>query len=130
MHSPTEDLTTLSQKHPELVADPATAYMAAKRSNQLRVMAASVSWGHRNARVNSISPGIISTPMGLAELASPVGTLMQKMIETSGTGRIGTPDDIAAAVEFLTSAGASFITGVDLLIDGGVVAVATGATPI
>jgi NAD(P)-dependent dehydrogenase (short-subunit alcohol dehydrogenase family) len=127
-NTPTEDLPTLSQKHPQLMADPATAYMAAKRSNQLRVMAASVAWGHRNARINSVSPGIISTPMGLAELSSPIGTLMQQMIETSGTGRIGTPDDIAAAVEFLTNTGASFVTGIDLLVDGGVVAVASGAT--
>ena len=70
----------------------------------------------------SISPGVISTPMGAAELAGPFGDGMRAMIEMSGTGRIGTPDDIAGAVEFLVSAAASFITGTDLLVDGGVVA--------
>jgi len=47
---------------------------------------------------------------------------MRGMIAASGTGRIGTPDDIAGAVEFLISPQASFITGTDLLVDGGVVA--------
>jgi NAD(P)-dependent dehydrogenase (short-subunit alcohol dehydrogenase family) len=60
--------------------------------------------------------------MGRAELAGPFGDVMRAMIERSGTGRIGTPDDVAAAVEFLVSPAASFITGTDLLVDGGVVA--------
>lgn len=69
-----------------------------------------------------ICPGIIATPMGQAELAGPSGEMMRKMIQASGTQRLGTPEDIAAAVEFLVSPAASFITGTDILVDGGVVA--------
>src|SRR5262249_41677785 len=102
--------------------DVASAYGIAKRANQVRVEAASVVWGRRGGRVVSLSPGIIATPMGNAELAGPFGDVMRAMIDQSGTGRIGTPDDIATVVEFLVSPGASFITGTDLLVDGGVVA--------
>jgi NAD(P)-dependent dehydrogenase (short-subunit alcohol dehydrogenase family) len=102
--------------------DPGSAYGIAKRANHVRVAAASVAWGRRGGRVVSISPGIVATPMGEAELAGPFGDVMRSMIDGSGTRRIGTPDDIAAAVEFLVSPAASFITGTDLLVDGGVVA--------
>jgi NAD(P)-dependent dehydrogenase (short-subunit alcohol dehydrogenase family) len=98
------------------------AYGLAKRANQVRVQAASVAWGRRGGRVVSVSPGVIHTPMGRAELEGPFGEVMRDMIEKSGTRRVGTPEDIAAAVEFLTSPAASFITGTDLLVDGGVVA--------
>jgi len=101
---------------------PGFAYSAAKRANQVRVQAASLRWGARGARVNSISPGVISTPMGQQELSSESGAQMRAMIEGSGTGRVGTPGDIANAAAFLLSADASFVTGVDLLVDGGVVA--------
>jgi NAD(P)-dependent dehydrogenase (short-subunit alcohol dehydrogenase family) len=77
--------------------------------------------------VVSISLGVISTPMGQAELAGPFGDSMRSMIEMSATRRVGTPDDIAAAAEFLASPAASFITGTDLLVDGGVIA-ALGTT--
>ena len=98
------------------------AYSIAKRANQVRVQAASLRWGARGARVNSISPGVISTPMGQQELAGGSGGQMRAMIDGSGTGRVGTPGDIANAAAFLLSHEASFITGVDLLVDGGVVA--------
>ncbi|ACC38712.1 short-chain type dehydrogenase/reductase [Mycobacterium marinum M] len=104
------------------IVEPAFAYPFAKQANSIRVRAASRQWGQREARVNSISPGIISTPMGQQELASPVGDGMRAMIAMSGTGRIGTPDDIAAAAAFLLGPEATFITGADLLVDGGVVA--------
>ena len=102
--------------------DPGIAYAFAKRAVALRVAAASVAWGRRGARVNAISPGVIATPMGHAELSGDAGDFMRMMVAASGTGRLGTPDDIAAAVEFLLGPAASFITGVDLLVDGGAVA--------
>jgi NAD(P)-dependent dehydrogenase (short-subunit alcohol dehydrogenase family) len=104
------------------IANPGAAYGLAKKANQVRVRAASVPWGRRRARINSISPGVISTPMGAAELGGPSGEFMRSMVAGSGTGRLGTPDDIAAAAEFLVGPQSSFITGTDLLVDGGVVA--------
>lgn len=104
------------------VGDPATAYMLAKRANVLRVQAAARTWGARGARVNSVSPGVISTPMGQEELAGESGETMRGLIAMSATGRVGTPDDIASAVEFLLGPRSSFVTGTDLLVDGGVVA--------
>jgi NAD(P)-dependent dehydrogenase (short-subunit alcohol dehydrogenase family) len=103
------------------LTDPGTAYGVAKRGNQVRVQAASVAWGQRGARVNSISPGVISTPMGQQELNGEHGDIMRAMVENSGTGRLGTPTDIADAAAFLLGPTASFITGTDLLVDGGVV---------
>ena len=106
----------------DAVPDPGVAYSISKRANQLRVQAAATSWGERGARVNSVSPGVISTPMGQEELAGESGESMRAMIAGSGTGRIGTPTDIAAATAFLLGPDSSFITGTDLLVDGGVVA--------
>ena len=119
--TPTDELRALAALDPTKM-DPGTAYGIAKRANHVRVQAASIGWGRRGGRVVSISPGVISTPMGQAELAGPFGDFMRSMIEMSGCRRIGTPDDIAAAVEFLASPAASFITGTDLLVDGGVIA--------
>jgi NAD(P)-dependent dehydrogenase (short-subunit alcohol dehydrogenase family) len=101
--------------------DPGLAYTVAKRGNQLRVQAAAFAWGARGARVNSISPGVISTEMGRAELDGPSGEFMRSMIQHSPAGRLGTPDDIAGVVEFLVSPASSFICGEDILVDGGVV---------
>jgi NAD(P)-dependent dehydrogenase (short-subunit alcohol dehydrogenase family) len=120
--TPTAELLALSELSESVITDPGFAYGIAKRANQVRVRAASVPWGRRGARVNSISPGVISTPMGLAELNGPSGEFMESMVSGSGTGRLGTPDDIAAAAEFLVGPQASFITGTDLLVDGGAVA--------
>jgi len=118
--TPTDQLLQLPALDPNL--DPGIAYAIAKRANQARVEAASVSWGRRGGRVVSISPGVISTGMGASELDGPHGDSMRMMVEMSGTRRLGTADDIAAAVEFLTSPAASFITGTDIRVDGGVVA--------
>lgn len=120
--TPTEHLLELAELASGAIPDPATAYVMAKRANQVRVRAASLAWGRRGARVNTISPGIISTPMGAAELEGPSGEMMRAMIAGSSTGRIGTPEDIAGVVDFLISSDAAFITGTDLLVDGGVVA--------
>lgn len=122
MDSATADLLSLPELSAEAIPDPGTAYSLAKRANQLRVRSAAITWGRRGARVNSISPGIISTPMGNAELAGPNGEFMRGMIAGSPAGRVGTSHDIASAVEFLVGPAASFITGTDLLVDGGVVA--------
>lgn len=104
------------------LADSATAYAFAKQANLLRVQAASSTWGARGARINTISPGVIATPMGQAELDSEHGAVMKAMIDGSNAGRVGTPADIAAAVDFLLGPAAGFISGADLLVDGGVVA--------
>jgi len=119
--TPTEELHELPALDPGRM-DPGFAYAIAKRGTQVRVEAASVTWGRRGGRVVSISPGIIATAQGVEELAGPSGDAMRGMIEMSACRRLGTPADIAAAVEFLVSPGASLITGTDLLVDGGVVA--------
>ncbi|SKB00113.1 NAD(P)-dependent dehydrogenase, short-chain alcohol dehydrogenase family [Agreia bicolorata] len=120
--TPSDDLLSLPFLAAGAVPDPNAAYGIAKRANQLRVRSASLSWGARGARINSISPGIIATPMGEQELAGDSGAMMRAMIKASGTGRIGNPGDILKATSFLLSDEASFITGTDLLVDGGVVA--------
>jgi NAD(P)-dependent dehydrogenase (short-subunit alcohol dehydrogenase family) len=106
------------------IDDPGAAYAVAKRANHLRIQGASARWGDNGARVNSISPGIISTSMGRQELSSEHGELMRAMIESSPARRVGTPDDIASAAAFLLGPQSSFVTGTDLLVDGGAVAAA------
>jgi NAD(P)-dependent dehydrogenase (short-subunit alcohol dehydrogenase family) len=120
--TPADELSALPVLQSELVADPGIAYGVAKRANHLRVQAASVTWGMRGARINSISPGIISTRMGQQELASPTGDVMRDMTAASAAQRLGTPDDIAAAAAFLLGPDSAFVTGTDLLVDGGAVA--------
>jgi NAD(P)-dependent dehydrogenase (short-subunit alcohol dehydrogenase family) len=124
-HNPADELLQLDFVSPERHSYPGMAYAVAKQANHIRVRAASAQWGRRGARINSISPGVISTSMGQQELASEVGDGMRAMIAMSGTGRIGTADDIAAAAAFLLGPESTFITGTDLLVDGGVVAAAT-----
>ncbi|MGW3804396.1 SDR family oxidoreductase [Streptomyces clavifer] len=96
-----------------------TAYILSKRSNHLRVQAAALAWNLRGARINSISPGVISTAMSKAEAESSSGAHMLRMLEDCGAGRTGTPAEIADAVAFLSGPGAGYITGTDLLVDGG-----------
>ncbi|SFR70842.1 NAD(P)-dependent dehydrogenase, short-chain alcohol dehydrogenase family [Agromyces sp. CF514] len=119
--TPTDELLALSFLAG--LPNPGAAYSVAKRANQLRVAAASVAWGEHGARINSISPGVISTPMGQEELAGDSGEQMRGMVAASAAKRLGTPDDIAAAAAFLLDPQvASFISGIDLLVDGGTVA--------
>jgi len=118
--TPADDLLTLDAC--TSITDSRLAYPFAKRANQIRVAAAAIRWGERGARINCISPGVISTAMGQLELSGESGALMQAMVDNAGLRRIGTPDDIAAATEFLLGPSASFITGTDLLVDGGVIA--------
>lgn len=100
--------------------DPTVAYGIAKRANQLRVQAAATSWGRRGGRIVSISPGIIATPMSRLEMESQ--PMMEQMLAVSPVKRMGSPMDIANAVDWLAGPAASFITGTDILVDGGVVA--------
>lgn len=123
--APVAELLALPELDPSTV-EPGVAYGLAKRANQLRVRAEAVAWGAKGGRVVSISPGVIQTPMGREELDGPVGDIMRDMVSGSPTARFGTPWDIAAAVAFLVSPDASFITGTDLLVDGGVIASMTG----
>ena len=118
--TPTDELLSLDAC--SAITDSRQAYPFAKRANQIRVAAAASAWGLRGARINCISPGVISTAMGRLELSGESGGLMQAMVDNAGVRRIGTPDDIAAAAEFLLGPAAGFITGVDLLVDGGVIA--------
>jgi NAD(P)-dependent dehydrogenase (short-subunit alcohol dehydrogenase family) len=123
--TPADRLGMLPFAQASAFANGGSAYGFAKRANALRVRAASVAWGARGARINSISPGIIATPMGQAELASPSGGAMRAMIDGSAAKRVGTSAEVAAVTEFLLGSSASFITGTDLLVDGGVVAALT-----
>ena len=102
------------------IIDSGQAYVLSKRANRLQVQAAAVRWGKKGARIMSVSPGIISTPMGQKEQqASPT---IDYMIKNAPTQRIGTPEDIAAVTEFIISPAASFLSGSDILVDGGVTA--------
>ena len=120
--TPAAELLALPALQPEALDNSGVAYALAKQANIVRVAASSKAWGARGATLNAISPGVISTAMGREELAGESGEIMLMMIAGSGTGRVGTPDDIAAAAEFLLSPAASFITGANLLVDGGVCA--------
>jgi NAD(P)-dependent dehydrogenase (short-subunit alcohol dehydrogenase family) len=125
--TPCRGLSSLPQLDPLHHPDPGVAYTFAKRANLARVRTAAMAWGRRGARVCSVSPGVVATPMGRAELAGASGAAMRAMVDASATGRLGTAHDVAEAVAFLTGPSATFITGIDLLVDGGVVAAATVA---
>jgi NAD(P)-dependent dehydrogenase (short-subunit alcohol dehydrogenase family) len=107
---------------PDQVKDSLHAYQISKRGNSLRVMAEAVRWGKRGARVNTISPGIIFTPLARDELSGPRGEGYRRMIDVSAARRGGTPDEVATVGALLMGADGSFITGSDILMDGGVTA--------
>jgi NAD(P)-dependent dehydrogenase (short-subunit alcohol dehydrogenase family) len=120
--TPTDELLALPMLQPSEVKDSLHAYQLAKRANGLRVMAEAVRWGKRGARVNSISPGIIITPLARDELNGPRGEGYRKMLSTCPAGRAGTPDEVATVAALLMGSEGAFITGSDFLMDGGVTA--------
>jgi NAD(P)-dependent dehydrogenase (short-subunit alcohol dehydrogenase family) len=120
--TPVEALLKLPFLQPDKVTDSLHAYQLAKRGNSLRVMAEAVRWGKRGARINTISPGIIFTPLAKDELTGPRGEGYRRMIDLSPVGRGGTPDEVAAVAALLMGPDGGFITGSDFLMDGGVTA--------
>lgn len=120
--TPTDELLALPMLQPDQVTDPLHAYQVSKRANSLRVMAEAVRWGKRGARINTISPGTIVTPLARDELAGPRGEGYRRMIKLSAAGRAGTPDEVGAVAALLMGPDGTFITGSDFLMDGGVTA--------
>ena len=120
--TPVEELLSLPFLQPEHVTDSLHAYQLSKRGNSLRVMAEAVRWGKRGARINTISPGIIMTPLARDELNGPRGEGYRRMIELSAAGRAGTPDEVGTVGALLMGPDGGFITGSDFLMDGGVTA--------
>ncbi len=119
--TPSDKLADLPCLQSDMVPNSGVAYVLSKRANQLRVRKAAVDWGLRGARINTISPGIVVTPLAYDEFTA-AGEGYQQMIEASAMQRVGNPAEIAAAAAFLLSDQASFITGTDLLVDGGMIA--------
>lgn len=120
--APTEELLALDMLQPGQIRDTLHAYQMAKRCNVKRVMAESVKWGARGARLNSISPGIIVTPLAIDEFNGPRGDFYKNMFAKCPAGRPGTADEVANVAELLMSSQGAFITGADFLIDGGATA--------
>jgi NAD(P)-dependent dehydrogenase (short-subunit alcohol dehydrogenase family) len=120
--TPVEELLNLPMVQPDQVKDSLHAYQISKRGNSLRVMAEAVRWGKRGARVNTISPGIIITPLANDELKGPRGPGYRRMLEVSAAGRAGTPDEVGTVGALLMGPDGAFITGSDFLMDGGVTA--------
>jgi NAD(P)-dependent dehydrogenase (short-subunit alcohol dehydrogenase family) len=120
--TPADELLALPMLQPDQVQDPLRAYQISKRANSLRVMAEAVRWGKRGARVNTISPGIIFTPLARDELSGPRGEGYRRMIEACAAKRGGTPDEVGSVGALLMGPDGGFITGSDFLMDGGVTA--------
>ncbi|MEQ7921765.1 SDR family oxidoreductase [Xanthomonas sp. WHRI 1810A] len=120
--TPVEELLALPMLQADQVTAPLHAYQISKRCNALRVMAEAVRWGKRGARVNTISPGIIFTPLARDELTGPRGEGYRRMLDLSPAGRGGTPDEVGAVGALLMGPEGTFITGSDFLMDGGVTA--------
>lgn len=120
--TPTEELLKLEVLQPKNIKDTLHAYQMAKRCNVKRVMSEAVKWDKRNARINSISPGIIVTPLAIDEFNGPRGDFYKNMFAKCLAGRPGTADEVANIAEILLSEKADFISGSDFLIDGGATA--------
>lgn len=120
--TPTEELLKLEVLQPENITDTLHAYQLAKRCNEKRVMYEACRWGEKNARINSISPGIIVTPLAIDEFNGPRGDFYKNMFANCPSRRPGTADEVANVAKLLMNEQGSFITGSDFLIDGGATA--------
>ena len=120
--TPTDELLDLDVLQSQNICDTLHAYQLAKRCNVKRVMAEAVKWGKRGARINSISPGIIVTPLALDEFNGPRGDFYKDMFARCPAGRPGTADEVANVAELLMGEKGAFITGADFLVDGGATA--------
>lgn len=120
--TPADELLKLDMLQPGNIRDTLHAYQMAKRCNVKRVMAESVKWGERGARINSISPGIIVTLLALDEFNGPRGGFYKNMFAKCPAGRPGTADEVANVAELLMGSKGAFITGADFLTDGGATA--------
>ncbi len=120
--TPPEELLALPLLQPGNVRDTLHAYQLAKRCNEKRVMYEAVRWGERGARINSISPGIIVTPLAIDEFNGPRGDFYKNMFAKCPAGRPGTADEVGALAELVMGPQGAFITGSDFLIDGGATA--------
>ena len=120
--TPTEELLKLEILQPENIKDTLHAYQLAKRCNEKRVMAQSVEWGKRGARLNDIAPGIIVTPLAVDEFNGHRGDFYKNMFKKCPVERPRTADEIANVAELLMSDKGSFFTGSDFIIDGGATA--------
>ena len=120
--TPTEQLLSIDILQPQNIRDTLHAYQLAKRCNVKRVMAEAVKWGQRGARINSISPGILVTPLAIDEFTGPRGVFYKNMFAKCPAGRPGTADEVANVAELLMSGKGAFITGSDFLVDGGATA--------
>lgn len=120
--TPTEELLNLEILQPKNIKDTLHAYQLAKRCNEKRVMAQSVEWGKRGARLNDIAPGIIVTPLAIDEFNGLRGDFYKNMFAKCPAGRPGTADEVANVAELLMSDKGAFITGSTFLIDGGATA--------
>lgn len=120
--TPTEELLDLEVLQPENIEDTLHAYQLAKRCNVKRVMYEACRWGEKNARINSISPGIIVTPLAIDEFNGPRGDFYKNMFANCPSKRPGTADEIADFAKVILDDNSTFITGSDFLIDGGATA--------
>lgn len=120
--TPTEELLSLEVLKPKNIKDSLHAYQMAKRCNVKRVMAEAVKWGKRGARINSISPGIIVTPLAVDEFNGSRSEFYKNIFAQCPAGRPGTPDEVANVAELLLTEKADFIAGADFLVDGGATA--------
>ena len=120
--TPSDELLALPMLQPDQVTDSLHAYQLSKRGNALRVMAEAVRWGKRGARVNTISPGIIITPLARDELTGPRGEGYRRMIEMCPAGPGRHPRRVGTVGALLMGPDGAFITGSDFLMDSGVTA--------